>query len=91
MEESEKQVSVERVPLNDGLATNIGKEYRIKQCSRDSSEYGNCERCGSKCNPHYKQQWRKTGAKSNGWIDAGFGHIDCLRNGGWVNADIVDG
>jgi hypothetical protein len=67
------------------------KEYRIKLCSRDQSEYGNCERCGKRCVPHYKQQWRRKGVKNTGWTNCGYGHTECLRNGSWENAAVVDG
>jgi hypothetical protein len=68
----------------------MDKEYRIKLCSRDASEYGNCERCGTRCVPHYKQQWRKKNSKKLGWCNAGYGHVDCLRNGTWETAPVVD-
>jgi hypothetical protein len=68
----------------------MDKEYRIATCSRDASEYGNCERCGKRCSPHYKQQWRKLDATNRGWVDCGFGHIECLRNGPWKGAPVID-
>ena len=68
----------------------MANEYRIKQCARAGDEYGNCERCGKPCNPHYKQQYRKIGQLRAGWIAAGYGHVDCLRNLKWENAEVVD-
>jgi len=65
-------------------------EYRIKACDGTTGQYGNCERCGKRCEPHYKQQWRKIGQKSSGWIDVGFGHIECLQNLDWKNAPVVE-
>jgi len=65
----------------------VKKEYRIKACSRDSSEYGVCERCRKTSNPHYKQQWRKVDSKAFGWINAGYGHADCLKHGAWGSTD----
>lgn len=65
--------------------------YRIKICSGSVGQYGNCERCGKKCEPHYKQQLQKaTTKKPQNWTDYGYGHIHCLRNGAWANAEVVE-
>lgn len=65
------------------------KEYRIKLMARDD-RYGACERCGKRCIPHYAQQWRNHGTGSTGWVSAGFGHVDCLRNAPWDSCSVVE-
>jgi len=66
------------------------REYRIKNTFKGMDYYGKCERCGKSIAVHYKQQSRKIGRVKNGWSVAGFGHAECLRNGEWENAPIVD-
>ncbi len=66
-----------------------GYEFRIKRVA-DDDRFGNCERCGKKCVPHYVQQYRKKDGINKGWIVCGFGHVDCLRNLHWGNASVVD-
>ena len=69
---------------------NRDKEYRIKECERREADfYGDCERCGRRCVPHYKQQYRKTTGLTKGWSNCGYGHIHCLRNGNWQQAPVV--
>lgn len=57
---------------------------RIKNTGKGSDWYGDCERCGKKCSPHYKQQTKHSG----GWSTAGFGHVDCLRTGEFSDAPV---
>lgn len=64
----------------------INGDVRIKATGRGPEWYGKCERCGKPCVHHYKQQ-RKI---STGWLNAGYGHIACLRNGDYVNAPVVE-
>lgn len=64
------------------------REYRIKSTGMGQLYYGNCERCGKPCQMTYKQQSRKVGATDNNWLSAGFGHIECLRNGNWADAPV---
>lgn len=65
------------------------ESYLIAECSRHSGEYGNCERCGKPCSPHYKQVWYKKDSAVNGFYAAGFGHVQCLRNLNWKDAPIL--
>ena len=65
------------------------KQYRIKSTGKDAAHYGQCERCGKHCTEHYMQQWRKA-VRESGWCTAGFGHVDCLRVGPWVDAPVVE-
>ena len=57
-------------------------DVRIKNTGRGADWYGKCERCGKHCSTHYKQQ-RKI---SSGWLNSGYGHIDCLKKGDYINA-----
>lgn len=90
----EKAPKVERTSsgtsaLDDGLCLFAKKrEYRIKSTGMGQAYYGNCERCGKPCQMTYKQQSRKAGSTSNNWNSAGFGHLDCLRTGWWMDAPV---
>lgn len=64
-------------------------EYRIKQCLRPADAYGPCERCG-KPGVHYKQQYRDKEWSTSGWAISGYGHLECLRNGHWANAEVIN-
>ncbi len=64
-------------------------EYRIKSSGLGPATYGACERCGKQCPCHYMQQYRKQGQIRRGWASAGFGHVDCLRTGPWVDAPVT--
>ena len=66
------------------------KEYRIKAANHTDDRYGPCERCGKPAGITYKQQWRKVGAITPGWVDVGFGHVECLRNLSWKDAPVVE-
>ena len=66
------------------------KQYRIKSTGKGVEHYGNCERCDKHCTEHYMQQWRHAERENRGWCTAGFGHVDCLRTGPWVDAPVVE-
>ena len=66
----------------------IEYERRIKSTGQGMARYGSCERCGKVCNMTYKQQYHKKDSEHNGWIDVGFGHIECLQNDSFTNAPI---
>ena len=72
---------------SDGLGPAM--EYRIKSSGLGPATYGNCERCGKQCPCHYMQQWRQQGQIRRGWASAGFGHVECLRTGPWVDAPVT--
>lgn len=59
-------------------------DVRIKNTGRGADWYGKCERCGKPCATHYKQQRKIT----TGWLNAGFGHVECLRNGDYDAAPV---
>lgn len=64
--------------------------YRIKSTGFGENRYGKCERCGKPCNLHYKQQRQKAESNSKNWDTFGFGHIECLKNGNWANAEAFE-
>ena len=64
-------------------------EYRIKSSGLGPATYGACERCGKQCPCHYMQQSRRRGQIQRGWASAGFGHVECLRTGPWVDAPVT--
>ncbi len=66
----------------------IEREYRIKSTGMGMAYYGSCERCGKPCQITYKQQSKKANAVGNSWSSAGFGHVECLRNGRWADAKV---
>ena len=68
----------------------IEYKYRIKNTGYGQERYGNCERCGKPCPFCYKQQRQKLDSTSNNWENFGYGHVDCLRNGNWANAKVID-
>lgn len=75
--------------LDDGLCLSDKKrEYRIKSTGMGQAHYGSCERCGKPCQMTYKQQSRKIGDPTGNWLSSGFGHIDCLRTGMFIDAPV---
>jgi len=62
-------------------------DYRIKSTGKGADFFGGCERCGEKIDLVYKQQYKLK--SSVDWINCGYGHVRCLRNGEWSNAPVV--